>query len=367
MEIKRSEALALFAALETTGATKWNPKRMATKLGKVDELVTSKTVLEPKEVDATLTAVLKAIAAEEGFTVIDDTAPEDTTTETAAPAPVEEPAPEPKAKKGKSKKTEPAPAEVVPEEPAPVETTKKGKKNKAEAAPAEVAQEEPAPAPVEESKAAPVEPEPEPVQDAAPAKKGKKAKAAPAEEPTPEPAPVEEPAPTKAKKEPKEPAAKIEPVTPGVRDIVTVDFVCGQIIQRHGLAVGVLPVMHTELVNEFGRDVNTKRIGYRLRGAWHAVRGVHEVLYAGKKGKVDLSNAVHVRASMTRPYCAAKIIMQHGLDAGVTPEMGVEVDAMYGTVNQVEAMDCLRWVWHTVRGALGVLKEQTKAARTAKK
>ncbi len=75
MNIARTAALALFAALEVTGADKWNPKRMAAKLGKIDEMVDAKTKLSDKAADKTLNIVLKAIAGGEEIEVIDDTAP----------------------------------------------------------------------------------------------------------------------------------------------------------------------------------------------------------------------------------------------------------------------------------------------------
>lgn len=99
--VTKAAALALFSALGLANADKWNAKRLAAKLGKVDEMVDEKTKIEDKAVDKTLTTVLKAIAANEEVTVAD---------EAAAPAA----APAPTAAKGK--KAPAAPAAETPAE-----------------------------------------------------------------------------------------------------------------------------------------------------------------------------------------------------------------------------------------------------------
>jgi len=61
-----------------------------------------------------------------------------------------------------------------------------------------------------------------------------------------------------------------------------------------------------------------------------------------------------VRAMKTRPYIAGKIIAKHGLAAGVTKEMVVELDAEYGHDNPAESLFCLRNAWHAARGYAGL-------------
>ncbi len=81
--ITKTAALALFTALGMTNADKWNAKRLAAKLAKVDEMVDANTKLEDKAADKTLTAVLKAIAVNEEIVVA-----ENAEEKAATPAPV---------------------------------------------------------------------------------------------------------------------------------------------------------------------------------------------------------------------------------------------------------------------------------------
>jgi outer membrane biosynthesis protein TonB len=80
--IKRDAAITLFEALGITSASKWNVKRMAAKLAKVDEMVDVDTAIEDPNAEATLSACLGAITAGEEITV--DTEAADTKTKAEA-------------------------------------------------------------------------------------------------------------------------------------------------------------------------------------------------------------------------------------------------------------------------------------------
>lgn len=88
-QITRERAVELFVALGLTSATKWNAKRMAAKLAKIDEMVDEDTNLEGTA-DETLTTVLEAIENDEDI-------------EVQAAAKEDAPAEPAKAKKGKGK------------------------------------------------------------------------------------------------------------------------------------------------------------------------------------------------------------------------------------------------------------------------
>jgi outer membrane biosynthesis protein TonB len=68
MNITRDDAVALFSALGINTANKWNAKRMAAKLQKIDEMVDEDTTLDGDE-EKTLAQVLVAIENEEEITV----------------------------------------------------------------------------------------------------------------------------------------------------------------------------------------------------------------------------------------------------------------------------------------------------------
>ncbi len=57
-----------------------------------------------------------------------------------------------------------------------------------------------------------------------------------------------------------------------------------------------------------------------------------------------------VRASRSRPYIAGIVIKKHGMAKGITKEMIDEVNAAYGTPNDVESRGRLVNGWHSIRG-----------------
>lgn len=61
-----------------------------------------------------------------------------------------------------------------------------------------------------------------------------------------------------------------------------------------------------------------------------------------------------VRATKSRSFYAGQVIARHGLAAGVTDAMVVELDMAYGVANPRESLFCLRNSWHTVRGFNGL-------------
>jgi len=110
-QVTKEQAVEMFAALGINTAAKWNAKRMAAKLAKVNEMVDEDTVVSGPAAD-TLTTVLTAIENEEEITLAKGEAP--------APA-TEEPKteePKAKAKKGKAKTTKPK-AKKEAKEPTP--------------------------------------------------------------------------------------------------------------------------------------------------------------------------------------------------------------------------------------------------------
>jgi hypothetical protein len=225
MKITRVAAMALFAALGMAGAAeKWNSKRMAAKLGKVDEMIDKDTKLEDKAADATLTEVLKNIAEGKEFEVTEDAAP------AAAPA---------------------APAAAAP-------TGKAAAAAKGKKAPAT-----PAAAPA----AAPATGDTVPITQALAEGQAAVAAAAPA------------PAGKKKKEAATKPAAA--PKTPGVRETKTRPYLAGLIIARHGVETGITDAMAEELNKEYGK-ANTSESMNALKWSWHACRGFAEGLKAKK-------------------------------------------------------------------------------------
>ncbi|MCH9652593.1 MAG: hypothetical protein K0U86_08670 [Planctomycetes bacterium] len=61
-----------------------------------------------------------------------------------------------------------------------------------------------------------------------------------------------------------------------------------------------------------------------------------------------------VRAIKSRSFYAGQVIAKHGLAAGVTDAMVVELDTAYGAPNPRESLFCLRNSWHAVRGFNGL-------------
>lgn len=57
-----------------------------------------------------------------------------------------------------------------------------------------------------------------------------------------------------------------------------------------------------------------------------------------------------VRATVTRPYLAGKIIAEYGINVGITDEMAKRLDEEYGKANPSESMFALRNAWHAIRG-----------------
>lgn len=72
-----------------------------------------------------------------------------------------------------------------------------------------------------------------------------------------------------------------------------------------------------------------------------------------KKEKADKPAAPKgppgVRETTTRPYIAGVILAKHGLGAGITEAMALELDEAYGKVNTRESFFCLRNAWHAIR------------------
>lgn len=254
--LPREKAVALFEALGTTTAEKWNNKRLAVKAAKVDEMIFDDTKL-PKAVDATLTKVLEAIENGTEIEVVDavEEAPAKKKPAKAAPAPVEEEAPKAKAK-SKGKPT-PAPVEEPVEEGGEEMTPEEAladlkirydngeitaaefKTGRKAIVAAKAAASKPAKPAKAEKPAKPV--------DFSKAKAEKPAKAAPA--------PVEE-------------VTKI----PRVRSTETRPFLAGQIIKEYGLEVGVTDEMIAELDRRYGTN-KPRECAHILRHAWHSVRG----------------------------------------------------------------------------------------------
>lgn len=263
--ITREKAVALFVALGTSTAGKWNNKRLTAKAAKVDEMIDDDTKL-PKAEDKLLGKLLEAIENGTEIEVVDDA-------ETEAPAPAK------KAAKAEAAK-------------APVEAPKGKAKSKPEATP--VAGELEAPAEVTE-----VSPEEALAElktrydngdiTAAEFKEGRKAivaakaaiekaaKATKKGKPTSKP---EEPAKPvdfskKAAKPAKVAKAPVEDGqvrVPRVRSTETRPFLAGQIIKEYGLDVGVTDEMIAELDRRYGTN-KPRECAHILRHAWHSVRG----------------------------------------------------------------------------------------------
>ena len=183
LEIARDAAVALFTELGLKSAAKWNAKRMAGKLAKVDMMVDEDVVIEDPDVCETLTACLEAIANDDEIVVVSEVSKEVSAEDELA-------APKAKAKaKAKAK-----------DAPAKKESKKESKK----------------------------EPEPEKEQ------------------------------------------------FPGVREAKTRSYYAGTVVAKHGMAAGVTKDMLDELNEAFGKanDVESR---FRLKDAWHAIRGYLDI------------------------------------------------------------------------------------------
>lgn len=215
-QITRSTAVALFQALGISSADKWNSKRMAAKLQKIDEMVDDDTTIDDKEVDDALTTCLDAIEKGEEVEVVADAKP-------AAKA------------KGKA-----------------------ATKAKTKAKPKKVEEEE------EEDEEDPEEEEDEDEEE---------------DEEEDETVPVRQPKKTKPKGKGKKAATKKEkpapkkPSIPGVRETRTRPLLAGVVIKKHGgLKAGVTEEMVQELDELYGKE-NPAESLFTLRNAWHAIRG----------------------------------------------------------------------------------------------
>jgi len=216
LKLTREAAVELFEALGITSAAKWNAKRMAAKLAKVDEMVDEDTALEGTA-DATLTSVLEAIEADDDIEVAGK-----------APAAKKGAAPAAEAKADAKADAKPTAAE------------KKAAKAKADKATAAAEKKEAAATAKAEKDAAKA------------AKKEAKDEA------------------DKAKAA--EAKAKKDAQVPGVRATRTRPYLAGMVVARHGLKAGVTPEMVAELDEEYGK-VNPVESTWCLKSAWHAARG----------------------------------------------------------------------------------------------
>lgn len=97
MKVQKNAAVALFVALGLKNADKWNDARLATKLGKIKEMVDEDVQLEADAGDL-LKEVMAAAEAGEEFEVEDDTV-QDAPAEQAEGDPVAEKAAKPKKEK----------------------------------------------------------------------------------------------------------------------------------------------------------------------------------------------------------------------------------------------------------------------------
>ncbi len=130
----------------------------------------------------------------------------------------------------------------------------------------------------------------------------------------------------------------------------TVCFVCGEVIGKRGLAVGVTNDMVDEVVAQVRTD-DRARVGIDLRTAWHAVSG-----YVGFKHD---GNVPGVNTGMeTRPGTAGALIKERGIDLPVKDLVPV-LNENYGRPNDTQSM-------FTLRNALGAIKGyESVAAETA--
>lgn len=148
----------------------------------------------------------------------------------------------------------------------------------------------------------------------------------------------------KPAKAPKEPKAAKEPKPPkevkAARE--TAPYVCGQLIAKAGLEVGITDEMVNEFGKLYGRE-NPYRTWFDMKAAWHAI-------HAYTESKVE--NAPQVRVGNTRPALAGKICREKGLNVDLTPEVIAELDKRFGAENEKESMSTLRNAKAAINGYL---------------
>ena len=66
-----------------------------------------------------------------------------------------------------------------------------------------------------------------------------------------------------------------------------------------------------------------------------------------------------VRPMRTRPYLAGRVIAKHGLEAGYNAVMVKELNEMFGRDNNIESEGRLAGAWHSVRGYLDQVAEDS--------
>jgi outer membrane biosynthesis protein TonB len=213
LEITRTAAIAIFAAIGISTAGKWNATRLGAKLAKLDDMIDEDGEAEDPAVQADIDRVLAA----------------DTITVTAAKAAAKEP----KAKAAKEPK-----AKAAAKEP------------KAKAA----AKEPKAKAAAKEPKAKAAAKEPKAAKEAA-AKAKADAKEATAK------------ADAKAAKE----AAKAAKPA-GIRETVTRAHCAGQVLAKYPAAAGIAPSMVEEVNELYGKDNDVESLS-RLKNVWHGLAG----------------------------------------------------------------------------------------------
>jgi hypothetical protein len=133
LQIPKAKAIALFNALGLQAAAKWNLKRMAGKLAKIDELVDEETTIDDVEANTTCDLVLKAIEDGQEIEVVEG---EPEAAAVAAPAAAEgeedsvnmaeamKPDAKPKKKAATKKAAGTAAAPATPKEPKPAAAPK---------------------------------------------------------------------------------------------------------------------------------------------------------------------------------------------------------------------------------------------------
>ena len=84
--VTKSEAVELFGALGINSASKWGPKRLATKLGAIDKVVDDTTTVPP-ECQSVLALVLEAIEDKQEITVFSADPKDDETPKKVAKKP----------------------------------------------------------------------------------------------------------------------------------------------------------------------------------------------------------------------------------------------------------------------------------------
>ena len=235
VKINREEAVALFVALGLSTASKWNTKRMASKLSKIDELVDDDITLEG-DADELLTVVLEAVEAEEKIEVVTGVAPKATKdTKAASKAP---------------EKSAEAPEDPLADLKAKFDAGEINAKQYAVDRRRILR---------ERKKAGKTAPKAKEV--------AKSTKAPPVEKPVAE---------VKAKRaRPVEPGKAPKDGPSGVRICRGRPYLAGKIIKKHGHGPGITKEMVEELDREYGSAKPAESL-FTLRNAWQAIRGFIE-------------------------------------------------------------------------------------------